>query len=189
LRAMATRKASGLQLEVDSAGTADYHVGSAPDLRSQRAALARGIDISGLRALHATVRRIITCGQRWPSPLRVRFLRCRLPGLPGRLPRLASTRVSPGESPCASVRLASVPASPCARDSILPSTVALVLLDQRLAIDPCLPSQTDLAVLAACIAGEGVWAADTAIVDCLLCGVCGGCVYRVEIFLRRPCGV
>lgn len=47
---MATREAPGLHLEVDSAGTADYHVGSAPDLRSQRAALARGIDISGLRA-------------------------------------------------------------------------------------------------------------------------------------------
>jgi protein-tyrosine phosphatase len=38
-----------LPIEVDSAGTADYHVGDAPDKRSQRAALERGIDISGLR--------------------------------------------------------------------------------------------------------------------------------------------
>jgi protein-tyrosine phosphatase len=35
---------------VDSAGTHAYHVGSPPDPRSQRAALRRGIDISGLRA-------------------------------------------------------------------------------------------------------------------------------------------
>jgi protein-tyrosine phosphatase len=39
-----------LALEIDSAGTADYHIGAPPDPRSQRAALRRGIDISGLRA-------------------------------------------------------------------------------------------------------------------------------------------
>src|ERR1700760_3458335 len=38
-----------LPVEVDSAGTADYHIGDPPDKRSQRAALQRGIDISGLR--------------------------------------------------------------------------------------------------------------------------------------------
>ena len=38
-----------LPIEVDSAGTADYHVGDAPDKRSQQAARKRGIDISGLR--------------------------------------------------------------------------------------------------------------------------------------------
>mgnify|MGYP000887926416 CR=1 FL=1 len=36
--------------EVDSAGTADYHVGSPPDPRTRRAAARRGIDLSSLRA-------------------------------------------------------------------------------------------------------------------------------------------
>jgi low molecular weight protein-tyrosine phosphatase len=43
-------EAPGLAIEVDSAGTADYHIGEPPDLRSQRAAARRGIDIGGLRA-------------------------------------------------------------------------------------------------------------------------------------------
>ena len=38
------------QITVDSAGTADWHTGKAPDPRSQAAALARGIDISALQA-------------------------------------------------------------------------------------------------------------------------------------------
>jgi protein-tyrosine phosphatase len=50
LRQLAAREAPGLRLDIDSAGTADYHIGAPPDLRSQRAALLRGIDISGLRA-------------------------------------------------------------------------------------------------------------------------------------------
>lgn len=50
LRQLAARVAPRLELEIDSAGTADYHVGAAPDPRSQRAAFRRGIDISGLRA-------------------------------------------------------------------------------------------------------------------------------------------
>ena len=50
LRHMAAKEAPQLALEVDSAGTADYHIGAPPDLRSQRAALRRGIDISGLKA-------------------------------------------------------------------------------------------------------------------------------------------
>jgi protein-tyrosine phosphatase len=50
LRRLAAQEAPGLRLEIDSAGTADYHSGGAPDSRSQRAALRRGIDISGLRA-------------------------------------------------------------------------------------------------------------------------------------------
>ena len=37
-------------LQVDSAGTAGYHSGDPPDPRTQRVALARGIDLSGLRA-------------------------------------------------------------------------------------------------------------------------------------------
>ncbi len=49
-RQLAAREAPQLQLEFDSAGTAGYHIGDAPDARSQRHALARGYDISGLRA-------------------------------------------------------------------------------------------------------------------------------------------
>jgi protein-tyrosine phosphatase len=49
LRHLLQQEAPQLPVEVDSAGTADYHVGDAPDRRSQRAALQRGIDISGLR--------------------------------------------------------------------------------------------------------------------------------------------
>ncbi len=40
----------GLSVVVDSAGTADYHLGKAPDPRTQSAALQRAIDMSGLRA-------------------------------------------------------------------------------------------------------------------------------------------
>ncbi len=36
--------------EIDSAGTSNWHRGEAPDSRAQRAARARGIDISGQRA-------------------------------------------------------------------------------------------------------------------------------------------
>jgi protein-tyrosine phosphatase len=54
LRHLAAQEAPRLQVEIDSAGTADYHIGSAPDARSQRAALRRGIDISGLRARQVT---------------------------------------------------------------------------------------------------------------------------------------
>jgi protein-tyrosine phosphatase len=54
LRHLAAQEAPGLGLKIDSAGTADYHTGAAPDLRSQRAALRRGIDISDLRARQVT---------------------------------------------------------------------------------------------------------------------------------------
>jgi len=37
-------------VEVDSRGTAAHHIGEPPDPRSQSAALARGVDISNLRA-------------------------------------------------------------------------------------------------------------------------------------------
>lgn len=45
-------KINGLhdKVEVDSAGTHGYHVGEAPDQRTQRAALVRGYDLSQLRA-------------------------------------------------------------------------------------------------------------------------------------------
>ena len=49
------RDAPSLKVEVDSAGTADYHIGAAPDARSQRHALLRGIDLSGLRARQLAV--------------------------------------------------------------------------------------------------------------------------------------
>lgn len=39
-----------LRIEVDSAGTHDYHVGAPPDARSIAAARRRGIDLSTLRA-------------------------------------------------------------------------------------------------------------------------------------------
>ncbi|MDR2195034.1 MAG: low molecular weight phosphotyrosine protein phosphatase [Gallionellaceae bacterium] len=37
-------------IEIDSAGTHDYHIGKAPDARAQRAAARRGYDMSPLRA-------------------------------------------------------------------------------------------------------------------------------------------
>ncbi len=37
------------KIEIDSAGTHDYHLGEAPDLRTQRAAQQRGFDMSYLR--------------------------------------------------------------------------------------------------------------------------------------------
>jgi protein-tyrosine phosphatase len=50
LRHLAAQQAPRLDIEIDSAGTADYHIGAGPDSRSQKAALKRGIDIGGLRA-------------------------------------------------------------------------------------------------------------------------------------------
>jgi protein-tyrosine phosphatase len=50
LRAALAKHAPTLQVFVDSAGTAGYHVGDPPDMRSQRAALRRGIDLGPLRA-------------------------------------------------------------------------------------------------------------------------------------------
>ncbi len=42
-------------IQVDSAGTAAYHVGSAPDLRSQNAAKRRGVNIANQKARKVTV--------------------------------------------------------------------------------------------------------------------------------------
>jgi protein-tyrosine phosphatase len=50
VRALAAREAPDLALEVDSAGTAGYHVGDAPDRRTRQAAARRGYDLSALRA-------------------------------------------------------------------------------------------------------------------------------------------
>jgi protein-tyrosine phosphatase len=43
-------KERGLEIETDSAGTGDWHVGEPPDKRMQSTALNKGIDISDLRA-------------------------------------------------------------------------------------------------------------------------------------------
>jgi protein-tyrosine phosphatase len=40
----------GLSVEIDSAGTGDWHVGRPPDPRAQAVAKRQGVDISGLRA-------------------------------------------------------------------------------------------------------------------------------------------
>jgi len=40
----------GVEIEVDSAGTGDWHVGQAPDPRARAAAKRHGADIEGLRA-------------------------------------------------------------------------------------------------------------------------------------------
>jgi protein-tyrosine phosphatase len=50
LRHLIIEEAPELNVEIDSAGTADDHAGDPPDPRTQRAALRRGIDLSGLRA-------------------------------------------------------------------------------------------------------------------------------------------
>jgi protein-tyrosine phosphatase len=54
VRAIAAREFPGLAIEVDSAGTADYHVGEPPDRRSIAAARHRGYDIAVHRARQVT---------------------------------------------------------------------------------------------------------------------------------------
>jgi protein-tyrosine phosphatase len=49
-REIAAREAPDLALEIESAGTAGYHVGAPPDTRTRQAALRRGYDMSALRA-------------------------------------------------------------------------------------------------------------------------------------------
>jgi protein-tyrosine phosphatase len=50
LRTIAAREFPDLGLEIDSAGTADYHVGEPPDRRTVAAAQRRGYELAGLRA-------------------------------------------------------------------------------------------------------------------------------------------
>jgi protein-tyrosine phosphatase len=50
LRSLAAREFPEVALEVDSAGTANYHVGEPPDRRTVAAARRRGYEIGGLRA-------------------------------------------------------------------------------------------------------------------------------------------
>jgi protein-tyrosine phosphatase len=47
VRHLLTAETSDPGVEVDSAGTGDYHLGEPPDPRSQQAAKRRGIDLSG----------------------------------------------------------------------------------------------------------------------------------------------
>ncbi|KUF41017.1 phosphotyrosine protein phosphatase [Comamonas kerstersii] len=54
MRDMIRRKGWEDRLQVDSCGTHAYHVGEAPDLRSQKHALQRGYDLSNLRARQLT---------------------------------------------------------------------------------------------------------------------------------------
>jgi protein-tyrosine phosphatase len=49
-RKIAAERAPQMDLEIDSAGTHDYHVGEPPDPRAISAAARRGIDLRGLRA-------------------------------------------------------------------------------------------------------------------------------------------
>ena len=50
VRHVLASRAPQLEVEIDSAGTHDYHIGEPPDRRSMAAALRRGIDLSSLRA-------------------------------------------------------------------------------------------------------------------------------------------
>jgi protein-tyrosine phosphatase len=50
----AAAEATGLAVTIDSAGTADYHVGEPPDARAIRTARGHGVDISGYRGRQAT---------------------------------------------------------------------------------------------------------------------------------------
>ncbi|MEL7190419.1 MAG: low molecular weight protein-tyrosine-phosphatase [Pseudomonadota bacterium] len=52
MRAAAER--AGLDIEIDSCGTAAYHIGSAPDPRSIEVAAGHGVDISGLAGRQLT---------------------------------------------------------------------------------------------------------------------------------------
>jgi protein-tyrosine phosphatase len=50
LRTLAAREAPELSIEIDSAGTAGYHVGEPPDPRTRAAAARRGYQMQALRA-------------------------------------------------------------------------------------------------------------------------------------------
>jgi protein-tyrosine phosphatase len=50
LRHLAANEAPHLDIVIDSAGTADYHIDSPPDRRTIEAARRRGIDMTSLRA-------------------------------------------------------------------------------------------------------------------------------------------
>ncbi len=49
-RKLVSERQPALAIDIDSAGTHDYHLGRPPDRRSIEAAARRGIDLTGLRA-------------------------------------------------------------------------------------------------------------------------------------------
>ena len=49
-RQLVTRSPTALEVEVDSAGIGDWHIGEPPDERAQVAARRRGLDMSRIRA-------------------------------------------------------------------------------------------------------------------------------------------
>jgi protein-tyrosine phosphatase len=53
-RKLVSERQPSLEIEIDSAGTHDYHAGRPPDRRSIAAAARRGIDLAGLRARTVT---------------------------------------------------------------------------------------------------------------------------------------
>jgi protein-tyrosine phosphatase len=55
VRHVLTTRAPHLKVQIDSAGTHDYHVGEPPDRRAIAAARRRGIDLSELRARTVSV--------------------------------------------------------------------------------------------------------------------------------------
>jgi protein-tyrosine phosphatase len=50
MRKLLEDEGEGLRVQLDSAGTHAWHVNEPPDLRAQKAALARDVDLSDLRA-------------------------------------------------------------------------------------------------------------------------------------------
>ena len=55
LRHLVAEQRLGGRIEVDSAGTQSYHIGDAPDRRSQKHASRRGYDLSSLRARQVNI--------------------------------------------------------------------------------------------------------------------------------------
>jgi protein-tyrosine phosphatase len=103
MRALATLEAPELGLEVDSAGTAGYHIGEAPDPRMQAAAARRGYQLQALRArivepddferfdliLAMDRENLAVLHRRAPEPVRERvrlFLEFAPPGAPPEVP-------------------------------------------------------------------------------------------------------
>ena len=54
MREIAKKRGLGERVQVESAGTHDYHVGEAPDARAQEHAAKRGYDLSAQRASQVT---------------------------------------------------------------------------------------------------------------------------------------
>ena len=79
LRRVLQLRAPDLDIEVDSAGTHDYHIGEPPDHRAIAAAARRGIDLSGQRARRIEARDfttfdlIVAMDEQNASELRRRF--------------------------------------------------------------------------------------------------------------------